>query len=167
MTPEQESDYREFVAARLDQLGRFAYLLCGDWHRAEDTVQAALTRLYLRWPRIELRSPDAYIRRIIANLLRDQRLRLWYRRERPSERLPDRAAPDPAEGTAGRLTMLAALARLPHRQRLAVTLRHWEDRPVEEVAEIMDCSPGTVKSQTARGLEALRALLRETSGTPT
>jgi RNA polymerase sigma-70 factor (sigma-E family) len=161
MSPELEDDYREFVVARLDKLGRFAYLLCRDWHRAEDAVQTALTRLYLSWGRVSLRSPDAYARRIIANVLHDQRQRHWFRRERPSYHLPERAAPDPAEHTAARMTMLDALARLPDRQRLAVVLRHWEDLSVEDAAEIMGCSTGAVKSQTARGLQSLRELLQE------
>lgn len=161
MRPELEDEYREFVVARLDKLGRFAYLLCRDWHRAEDAVQTALTRLYLGWGRVPLRSPDAYVRRIIANVLHDQRRRHWFRREQPSYHLPERVAPDPAEQAAARMTMLDALARLPARQRLAVVLRHWEDLSVEDAAQIMGCSTGGVKSQTARGLQTLRDLLQE------
>lgn len=167
MKPELEAEYREFVTARLDHLGRFAFLLCRDWHRAEDAVQTALTKLYLNWPRVLIRSPDAYARRAIANVLHDQQQRLWFRRERPSRQLPDRGYPDPAERVVTRMTVLEALASLPPRQRLAVVLRHWEDLSVEQAAEIMACSPGTVKSQTARGLQTLRDLLRQTVSTNT
>jgi RNA polymerase sigma-70 factor (sigma-E family) len=165
MKPELEAEYREFVAARLDHLGRFAFLLCRDWYRAEDAVQSALTKLYVNWPRVLMRSPDAYARRVIANVLHDERRRHWFWRERPSRRLPDHGYPDPAERVVTRMTVLEALACLPPRQRLAVVLRHWEDLSIEQVAEIMECSPGTVKSQTTRGLQTLRNLLRQTVST--
>jgi RNA polymerase sigma-70 factor (sigma-E family) len=167
MKPELEAEYREFVAARLEHLGRFAFLLCGDWHRAEDAVQSALTKLYLHWPRVVLRSPDAYARRVVANVLSDERRRHWFWRERPSRQLPERGYADPAERVATRMSVLAALAGLPPRQRLAVVLRHWEDLSVEQVAEIMECSPGNVKSQTMRGLQKLRDLLQQTVPTNT
>jgi RNA polymerase sigma-70 factor (sigma-E family) len=159
--PQLETDYRDFVAARLDRLGRFAFLLCRDWHHAEDAVQKALTKLYLNWPKVAIRNPDAYVRRIITNVLHDDRKRSWFRRERPSRQLPERAAADPAILGAERLTMLAALSQLPARQQLAVVLRHWEDLSVDQTAEIMGCSTGNVKSQTARGLQTLRGLLKE------
>ncbi|WP_147136524.1 SigE family RNA polymerase sigma factor [Stackebrandtia albiflava] len=163
MNPESEAEYREFVVSRYAQLGRFAYVLCRDWHQAEDVVQKALTKLYLHWPKAVIRSPDAYVRRIIANGLSDDRRTGWFRRERPSRELPDRPRPDPAEGSAERMTVLHALSRLPAGQRLAVVLRHWEDMSVEQAAEIMGCSTGNVKSQTARGLQTLRGLLVEES----
>jgi len=159
MKTEDEAEFREFVAAQLDQLCRFAFLLCRDWHRAEDTVQKSLTKLYLRWSRMALSSPGAYVRRIIANELREEHRRFWFQRERASGRLPEQASPDPGETSAVRLTVFDALARLPKRQQLAVVLRHWEDLSVEQTAEIMACSEGTVKSQTARGLQTLRGLL--------
>lgn len=163
MKPEAEAEYREFVSARLDQLGRFAYLLCRDWHRAEDMVQKGLVKLYLHWDRTTIKSPDAYVRRVIVNVMREESRRHWFRRERASERLPERAHPDHGEAGSERLTMLDALSRLPRRQRIAVVLRHWEDLSVEQTAEIMGCSPGTVKSQTARGLQTLRGLLSESN----
>ncbi|CAM3095816.1 RNA polymerase, sigma-24 subunit, ECF subfamily [Stackebrandtia soli] len=160
--PESEAEYREFVASRFDQLGRFAYMLCRDWHQSEDIVQKALIKLYIRWPKAVIQSPDAYVRRIIANTVHDERRLGWFRKERPSRRLPDRAGPDPREAETDRLMVLEALGRLPHRQRLAVVLRHWEDMSVEQTASIMRCSAGTVKSQTARGLQTLRGLLGST-----
>ncbi|MGH8875936.1 MAG: SigE family RNA polymerase sigma factor [Stackebrandtia sp.] len=161
MNPEAETEYREFVAARLDQLGRFAFLLCRDWHRAEDAVQKALVKLYLHWDRTTIKSPDAYVRRIIVNVVREEARRHWFQRERSSRRLPERELPDHGDSGVERVTMLDALSRLPKRQRIAVVLRHWEDLSVEQTADIMDCSTGTVKSQTARGLQTLRGLLNE------
>ena len=160
MKPEYEADYREFVAVHLHKLGRFAYLLCHDWHRAEDAVQQALLKAYLRWHKTDIQSPEAYVRRIIAHVLIDEGKRQWFKRERSSDTVPDIVVPDPTSGKAERLTILDALTRLPKRQRLAVVLRHWEDLSVEQTAEIMNCSPGNVKSQTAHGLKSLRALLQ-------
>ncbi|HZE41418.1 MAG TPA: sigma factor [Stackebrandtia sp.] len=85
MLPEAETEYREFVAARIDTLGRFAYLVCRDWHRAEDAVQKALTKWYLNWGRAK--SPDAYVRRVITNAIRDAARLFSFRKERPGRRL--------------------------------------------------------------------------------
>jgi RNA polymerase sigma-70 factor (sigma-E family) len=161
VNPEAEAEYREFVTSRFAQLGRFAYVLCRDWHQSQDAVQRALVKLYVHWPKAAIRSPDAYVRRIIANNLSDDRRTGWFRRERPSRELPDRPDADPTDRSAERMTVLQALSRLPTRQRLAVVLRHWEDLSVEQAAEIMGCSTGNVKSQTARGLQTLRGLLKE------
>ncbi|MGH8795395.1 MAG: SigE family RNA polymerase sigma factor [Stackebrandtia sp.] len=161
MSPDQEAEFREFVAARSERLCRFAYLVCGDRGRAEDAVQKALTKLALTWPKRRIANPDAYVRRIVVNAVNDERRLGWFRRERLSWRLPEHASPDPGEVGALRVTILSALSRLPHRQRIAVLLRHWEDQSVERTAEIMGCSTGNVKSQTARGLQTLRGLLQE------
>lgn len=160
-----EVEFREFVAARLNHLSRFAYVLCRDWHQAEDVVQKALSRLYRKWTKVESGAPDAYVRRIIVNLVHEDHRRAWFRRERPSDDLPDTGYGDPADTGALRVTVLDALHRLPKRQQLAVVLRHWEDMSVEQTALIMGCSAGNVKSQTARGLQTLRGLLGEQAPT--
>ncbi len=156
-----EDEFREFVIARFNSLGRFAYLLCHDWHQAEDVVQKSLIKLYAKWPKAAIRSPDAYARKIIANTLKDERRLGWFRKEAPSEELPERHIGDPSDAHTNRHTVISALAKLPKRQQLAVVLRFWEDMSVEQTAEIMGCSTGTVKSQTARGLKTLRDLLTE------
>lgn len=99
---------------------------------------------------------------MIANNLHDDRKLGWFRRERPSDEVPDRPPVDPYDSHVDRLTLLEALGCLPKRQQLAVVLRHWEDMSVEQTAHIMGCSTGNVKSQTARGLQTLRGLLQET-----
>ncbi len=163
MRDEHERDYGEFVQARLDRLRRFGYLLCGDWHLAEDAVQAALTRLYVVWPRVSrVGEVDAYVRRIVVTCLADERRRGFRRRERSTATPPERAVTDHAEATAARLSAAGALARLPPRQRAAIVLRYWEDLSVEQTARLLGCSTGTVKSQCARGLQTLRDLLGET-----
>ncbi len=161
MRPEAEREYGDYVAARAANLVRFAYLLCGDWHRAEDTVQSALVKLYLAWPRLRNTADvDPYTRRIVVRLLVDHGRLARFRRERLSDRLPEPpAGPDASDGVADRMAVRAALAQVPPRQRAVLVLRFWADCSVEQVADLLGCSPGTVKSQTARGLDTLRHLL--------
>ncbi|ADD40828.1 SigE family RNA polymerase sigma factor [Stackebrandtia nassauensis] len=157
-----DSEFRDFVASRLDRLRRLAFLMCGDMHRAEDAVQLALAKLYAVWFRVEPDSLDAYVRRIVINTVKTQYSRLWTKREHCTSATPERAAGDSNARTADRVAILEALARLPRRQRAVVVLRFWEDRSVAETAEIMRCSQGAVKSHTSRGLGKLRDLLSDT-----
>jgi RNA polymerase sigma-70 factor (sigma-E family) len=161
MRAQAENEYGDYVVARAASLVRFAYLLCGDWHRAEDTVQNALTKLYLAWPRLtRTGTVDAYVRRIIIRVLVDEGRLARFRRERLRDQLPEPAAmPDAIDAVADRVAVLRALRRLPPGQRAVLVLRFWEDLSVERVAELLHCSAGTVKSQSARGLRTLRELL--------
>jgi len=171
MRDHQEAEFRDYVAAHADRLRRFAYLCCGDWHRAEDAVQTAFVRLYDVWTKTSATSYDHYVRRIVTNVLIDEHRRGWFRRERVSEALPERSVPDGAQRSVETLTIMDALAKLPPRQRAVVVLRYWEDLSVEQVSEILRCSTGTVKSQSARALQTLRAQFAgstqvETTGRP-
>jgi RNA polymerase sigma-70 factor (sigma-E family) len=159
--PEDEREYGDYVAARARRLCEFAYLLCGDWHAAQDAVQTALTRLYLAWPRLQRREAvDPYVRQIVIRSVVDQRRLARFRREASWAQPPDtRFTADLAEATPDRLAVLAALAQVPPRQRAVLVLRYWEDQSVDEVALALGCSTGTVKSQAARGLQTLRELL--------
>ena len=153
--------YREFAAARLDGLRRTAYLLCGDWHTADDLASMALTRVLRHWGRVSrMDNPDAYLRRTLLRAWLDERRRPW-RREQPTDLLPNRSAAAGAgpEGVADRLTILALLAELPPRRRAVLVLRYFCDLSVEETADELGISTGTVKSQTARAIQALRARL--------
>lgn len=163
MRAEAEQQYGDYVAARASRLVRFAFLLCADWHRAEDAVQSALVKLYLAWPRLgRIEAVDPYVRRIIVRVLLDHGRLARFRRELLRDRPPE---PPPAADGSGavddRIALLAALAALPARQRAAVVLRFWEDQSVEQTAQTLGCSAGTVKSQTARGLQTLRRLLAD------
>jgi RNA polymerase sigma-70 factor (sigma-E family) len=154
------ADFLEFAAAYRDQMRRTAYLLCGDQHRASDITQEALIRLYVAWPRLDDNGLRSYARRAVTSAAIDfSRKRSSH--EPPVERTPDAVGPDPTEEVAERLVMLDALAKLPPRQRACVVLRYYEDLSVEEIAQALGCSTGTVKSQTARGLSALRAAYGE------
>jgi RNA polymerase sigma-70 factor (sigma-E family) len=149
-----------FVHARRPALLRLATLLAaGDPHLAEDLVQTALTRLYVAWWRVDRdQGPEAYCRRILVNAVVDERRRPWRRSETSRAELPEVA--DPGTGSAeDRDAVRAALASLGPRMRAAVVLRHWLGYDVAECAALLGCSEGTVKSQTARGLDRLRALL--------
>jgi RNA polymerase sigma-70 factor (sigma-E family) len=136
-----------------------AYLMCGDWQRAEDVVQIALTKLYAAWHRIDERGADGYARRILANVVIDERRRPW-RREVCVVGLPDYGYEAVALASSDlRGELVRALGTLPTRQRVALVLRFWVDASVAETAEILGCSTGTVKSQTSRALDTLRALI--------
>jgi RNA polymerase sigma-70 factor (sigma-E family) len=160
--PEDEREYRDFVATRTESLRRFSYLMIGDWHLAEDVTQTALTKLYIAWRRLHDRGElDAYVRRIVVRAVVDERRRARFRRERISEQPPERVQNDNNAMTADRLAVLQALSSMPTQQRAAIVLRYWEDLTIEKTADLLGCPPGTVKSQTARGLQTLRVLLDE------
>ena len=147
--------------ARRPALVRLATLLAaGDAHLAEDLVQTALTRLYVAWRRVERdQGPEAYARRILVNAVVDERRRPWRRSETSRAELPDAPSSDPS--AEDRDAVRTALAALGPRMRAAVVLRHWLGYDVGECARLLGCSEGTVKSQTARGLDRLRVLLSD------
>ena len=155
-------DHDEFgtlFATRAAPLRRTAYLLCGDWHKAEDLVQTSFARLYAAWPRVrDPQALDAYLRRTLLHAHLDDSRRRW-RGETPTEVLPETAVPEADGATEDRMVLLAALAQVPPRQRACLVLRYFDDCSVEDTATALGCSEGTVKSNTARGLTALRAAL--------
>lgn len=161
MKPGQTDEYREYVAAKTTSLRRLAYLVCGDWHRAEDATQDAFVRLYLKWSKCAATdSIDSYVRRMVINAAIDTKRRMWFRKEQSKSDMPDRSE-NGTDAPTERVAVLKALACLPRRQRATVVLRFWEDLSVEQTARIMRCSTSTVKSQTAKGLRSLRELLTD------
>jgi RNA polymerase sigma-70 factor (sigma-E family) len=161
MPGDHDREYREFVAARLSRLRRTAYLLCRDWHTADDLVSITLTKLYRHWARAcASRNMDAYVRGMLARAWLDERRRPW-RREVATADPPDRPMDEAAHSAiVHRDALLALLGSLPPRQRSVVVLRYYCDLSVEETAEALKVSSGTVKSQSARGLDLLRAAAR-------
>lgn len=162
----KDEAFAEYFVARSDSMRGTAYLLCGDWHRAEDLVQAAFTKLYLAWNRVSRHETlDGYVRQILVRTFLDERRLGWWRRVRLTASLPDSGSvTPPASGSVAndaddRLDLMAALATVPRRQRAVLILRYWEDLSVEETAALLNCSAGTVKSQAARGLATLRTRL--------
>ncbi|TDC52245.1 SigE family RNA polymerase sigma factor [Jiangella ureilytica] len=151
-------EFVTYVDARRSYLRRVAYLVCGDWHAAEDLVQTALIKLYAAWPRIHTDgAEDAYVRRIIVRAHLDERRRPW-RRERVGLDGVDAAEPETLSFEDND-ALLAALKTLPQRQRATIVLRYWVGLSVEEAADDLGCTTGTVKSQTSRAMASLRASL--------
>ena len=155
MDDDRRAAFDALVAARSPALLRTAYLLTGDHHRAQDLVQTALSRAYVRWGRLRsVNAGEAYVRRVIVTTAASSWRRKWHR-EVPTEVLPDR--PSPADDLDLRAGMRLALQRLPAAQRAVLVLRFYEDLSEAQTAELLGCSLGTVKSRTSRALAALRA----------
>ena len=167
MTAARDREFRDFVLQRRPSLLRTATLLAaGDAHLAEDLVQTTLTRLYVSWP--TFRRADnaaAYIQRSLVNALIDEERRSWRRRERSRPELPDRASPPSGSPTVSD-HVARALHELPTRMRAAVVLRYFYDLSVAATADLLECTEGTVKSQTARALDKLRARLGDALTVP-
>lgn len=159
-TDEFDERFTAFVRSRGEHHLRMATLLTGNPDSAEDLVQASLLKLYRAWSRIDtLGEPDAYLRRIIVNTRRSWWRARW-RHETPVPEVPEAAAgEDAAERHAVGALVRQALARLPKQQRAVLVLRYCEDLPEAEVASLLGCSAGAVKTHAHRGLRALRASL--------
>lgn len=161
MRSSDEDAFRDFVVGRSPTYLRTAYLLTGDWGHAEDLLQTALAKVYRAWARLrDHENLDAYVRRVLVNTRTS-----WWRRAWKAEQtthtgsLPDWPGPDATGASDDRDRLRRALLTLPPRQRAVVVLRHYEDLGEAEVARILGCSVGTVKSQCARGLAKLREAL--------
>lgn len=151
------SDFREFVSARQGALRRTAYLLCGDWHTAQDLTQQTLAKLFVAWPRVRaVEAVDAYARQVLVRTYIDES-----RKRRNTELaiadIPDHGVEGPELET--RIALMAALKQLSPRQRAVVALRFWDDMSVEATAEALGMKANTVKSDTARALAKLKGLL--------
>jgi len=156
-----EQAFEAYFRARRDAVRRTAYLLCGDWHRADDHTQAAFVALHRHWRRIRDREAlDGWMRRTLVRAVVDESRRPW-RRERPAP-VPEQASTDGAERLATRSALVQGLRTVPARQRAVLVLRFLDGLDVAETAAVLGCSTGTVKSQTAHGLAALRAALGDT-----
>lgn len=160
MHDDQRREFAELASTELPGLRRFAYALVGDWHRADDVVQTALERMYVKWPRLrDVADPGAYLRTVAARCAASESRRSWFRRERIVAVMPDQAISDGAAQAADRLDLVQALAGLSVKQRAIVVLRFVEDRSVADVAYILGIAPGTVKRQSHDALETLRQRL--------
>jgi RNA polymerase sigma-70 factor (sigma-E family) len=155
-----EDSFVDFVRTRSDHHRRVAVLLAGEWHAGQDLLQASLVKLYRAWPRIDTSSgADAYLHRIMVNQQHSWWRTRW-RREIPVDQFPEPGyAEDPAGRYADGQLIRTALARLPHRQRAVLVLRYFADLPEAEVAAILGCSLGSVKTHAHRGIKALRTHL--------
>jgi RNA polymerase sigma-70 factor (sigma-E family) len=163
VTASRDAGFDDYVSARLASLRRLALLLCHDWQHADDLVQGAVTRLYVHWAKAaRADNLDAYVRTIVFREFLHERRSGWARNVQLTSEPPD--APAAAPDADAALDLQAAIAALPPRQRATLVLRFYCDFGVEESAQVLGCSPGTVKSQTARALGTLRAALRRDQG---
>jgi RNA polymerase sigma-70 factor (sigma-E family) len=163
-----EAEFDAYFRARRDAVRRTAFLLCGDWHLADDHAQAAFVALHRHWRRIRDRSAlDSWMRRTLVRSIVDESRRPWRRERSTAHVLPtSQVLPttqlepaEPADGVATRHVLVDGLRAVPPRQRAVLVLRFLEGLDVAATAEVLGCSEGTVKSQTAHGLAALRAAL--------
>lgn len=156
---EAEEEFREFAAAVQGHLRRSAYLLCGDWHLAEDIVQTAFVKIFRVWRRVrKVDNQLAYARQVVYRCFLDH-----YRKNKKQlpvvsmEGMAEPAAAEPADAFDG--AVLEVLAELPPGARAVIVLRFWEDMSVEQTAAMLGVTQGTVKSQTSRAVAQLRARL--------
>ena len=154
--------FEEFAAARMPGVLRFAAVLAGDRATAEDLAQEVLIRAYSRWVRIAgLDRPELYVRKMMLNEFLS-----WRRRSARQIPAGDRTselvstAPDHATEYTEREALLGELGKLPRQQRAVLVLRYYEDRCDAEIADLLGCSPGTVRSHASRALAALRVEMR-------
>jgi RNA polymerase sigma-70 factor (sigma-E family) len=159
---DREEAFTAFVAARSTALLRTAYLLTGDYGRAEDLLQTSLAKTYLAWDRIsDVGAVEGYVRRVMVTTHIS-----WWRRLRGREvsvaSVPEVSVwGDTSDVAVEREAVWGLLAGLPVKQRTALVLRYWGGLSEAEIAREMGCAPGTVKTHTARGLAALRSRLEE------
>lgn len=151
-------EFTAFVAGVQSGLQRTAWLLTGSWDEAEDLVASSLAKVWRHWDRVSVADArDAYARRMLVNVFLSSRRRLW-RLEQPHAAPEPPAVRDPSDSVAVRATIEAALAELSARQRAAVVLRFFDDMTEAQVADVMGCRVGTVKSTTAKAVERLRVM---------
>jgi RNA polymerase sigma-70 factor (sigma-E family) len=161
---ERDEQFHRFVLSHRTGLVRTATLLtAGETHLAEDLVQSTLTKLYIAWPSFrKADNPEGYLRRTLVNALTDERRRWWRHHERSVADLPERPRSEPGDDGDADDRLRDALRDLPPKMRAAVVFRYFYDLDVADTADALDCTVGTVKSQTARALDRLRAVLAET-----
>ena len=163
MRQSDEESFRRFAVEHAVRLRRSAYLFCGDWHLAEDLMQSTLVKIYRSWSRVQKDESLAnYSRTVLLRTWLDEKRRPWRRAEQTEAAVPDqlddtRGPGDSPERLWARDLVHRGLLRLPPRQRAVLVLRYFDDLSVAEAARVMGCAEGTVKSQTAHGLKALRA----------
>ena len=155
-------EFTEFATGAAPRLRRTAFLLCGNWHTAEDLTQTTLAKMFVAWRRIKRQEAVyAYANRALVNTyLADRRGKRA--RELLAGWVPERPVESPAPEL--RMVIVDALATLPPKARVVVIMRYWADLSVDQVADLLGCSPGNVKSQSARGLAKLRVVLGESAG---
>lgn len=156
---DESESFDAFVRARLPDLLRFGRALTGSAEAGADLVQDALERTLLAWSRLESRDePEGYVRRIMVN----RNISIWrkFGREHVTAEIRDRGTEDRHFDD----DLWRALQTLPPRQRAVIALRYYEDLSEADIARILGCSVGTVKSQASKALTKLRAIVDAQGG---
>ncbi|WP_205472067.1 SigE family RNA polymerase sigma factor [Nocardioides sp. SYSU D00038] len=159
-------DFAGFYTAHWPRLLRTTYAVTQDRQLAEDALQTAFARAHARWPRVSRADdPVAYVRRIAVNAALAQHRKAHRRHETVADRLPEPASSGTTDAADDRLAVRdevwTAVAALPPAQRAVVVLRYYEDLSERQIAEVLRCRPGTVKSRAATALATLRGSLTE------
>lgn len=144
--------FDDFVVTRGPALVRFAHALSGDRHLAEDLVQDVLVKAYRRWKRLD--NPEAYLRTAICHELISWRRRRSHH-EQPTQ-IPETASHRPVDLVDEHNAAWAMLQDLPFRQRAVLVLRYWEALPDRQIADLLGCAEGTVRSSASRAFAVLR-----------
>ncbi|GAA0931078.1 SigE family RNA polymerase sigma factor [Virgisporangium aurantiacum] len=153
-------EFDDFVRARGAALVRLARLLTGDRHRGEDLTQEVLARAFVSWKRIAaMRAPEAYLRRMLVNAAITRGRRMSSRELVVADTGDPAGRSDLEAEVADRDVLWAYVRRLPAKQRAAVVLRYYEDLDDATIAELLNCSAVTVRTQVKRALDALRGAL--------
>jgi len=154
-----DEDFAEFVAARWASLYRLAYLLAASPTGAEDLLQTTLEKAYVNWSRIgRMDAAEAYVRRMLANTMVSSRRRAWIGEE-PWDELPETAGDSAEVPILDRHLFWPLVCALPPRQRAVIVLRYYEDLTEAQIADVLGCALGTVKSQSSAAIGALRRAL--------
>jgi RNA polymerase sigma-70 factor (sigma-E family) len=154
-----DEDFADFVAARWASLYRLAYLLAASPTGAEDLLQTTLEKAYVNWSRIgRMEHVEAYVRRMLANTVVSGRRRAWAG-ERPTDELPEHVGDSAEVPVLDRHLVWPLVCALPARQRAVIVLRYYEDLTEAQIADVLGCAPGTVKSQSSAAIGALRRAL--------
>jgi RNA polymerase sigma-70 factor (sigma-E family) len=152
--------FEEYAGAAWPSLYRYAYLLAGSHPDAEDLAQQTLLKAYRAWSRVKRAdSPHAYLRTMLTNTFLSERRPKGRRLELLTDETPEPASPVRDRGPEDRMVLWPHVKSLPPRQRAVIVLRYYEDLSEREIADVLGCSRGTVKSTAHRGLNALRAVL--------
>lgn len=154
----RSEEFTTFVDARYASMLRAAILFTGNRHTAEDLLQEALLRTFASWSRLEvLGAAESYTRTTMVRLLIRDRRRRWSG-EIPTEHLPEQEIGRHDDQVASVVSVRAALRELPADQRVVLVLRYYEDLSVAEIARVLGCREGTVKSRASRAMSTLRAM---------
>ena len=152
-----EREFAEYFRARRDAVRRTAFLLCGDWHRADDHAQAAFVALHRNWRKIRDRAAlDAWMRRTVVRAVVDESRRPWRRERATAEHVDLVGVPPASDAVATRHALVDGLRAVPPRQRAVLVLRYFDDLTEADTAAALGISVGTVKSHSRDALARLR-----------